>query len=414
MSHKEIPEYTEVRHPIDHDKLVKYLTTISSQSKNTTLGPHYPEYLKNISKLDIKQFTFGQSNPTYHITDLNTGKVFVLRKKPSPNSKLISRSAHAIEREFFILRGINILNLDQNDEDKKVPIPDVYALCEDESVIGYVFYVMEYIKGIQIKNPDMPGIPIDDQHKYWNSIVNTISSIHLLDAEKLISYLPSHHFPQFQNIDKLKGSSYFQRQIKTLKAIETKQSEYVDRIPDFDDLCKDILRLAPKDPAKLTLIHGDLKIDNILFDPETKKVKGILDWELCTIGHPLFDLSNFLQAFQVPNKLNLLLYKPQKTDIGRENNGSIDFIYKQLAKYNEKVTWDPKDLSNNATDLWLIGFTFGLLRLSIITQGIAMRVKQGNASSGNASGYASLYPYLSKLAREGIVEYESKKKLNKL
>ncbi|KAK6463469.1 protein serine/threonine kinase activity protein [Scheffersomyces coipomensis] len=401
------PDVTEVRHPIDQDRLVKYLTSVTSTTEGTTLGPNVPTYLNQLKNIDIKQFSFGQSNPTYYIKDKDTGKVFVLRKKPSPNAKLISRSAHAIEREFFMLRGINILNNDQQDITRRVPIPQVYILCEDESIIGYVFYVMEYVNGIQIKNPAMPGIPLDDQHQYWKSLINTMTAIHTLDAVKLISHLPASHFPQFQNLDKLKNSSYFQRQIKTLKAIEAKQSTFVKRIPNFDQLCEDILRLSPKDPEHLSLIHGDLKIDNVLFDPHTKSVKGVLDWELCTIGHPLFDLSNFFQPFNLPNKLNLLLYKPQKTDMGKENKGSIQFIYEQLNNYNDKCTWDTRDPTNNPINLWLIGFAFGLLRLCVISQGIAMRVKQGNASSGNASGYAALYPYLASLATEAIDEFES-------
>ena len=94
--------------------------------------------------------------------------------------------------------------------------------------------------------------------------------------------------------------------------IHNLQSQHVPPIPDFDKITGWLQKYAPQDPDKLTLIHGDLKIDNILFDPKSKTVCGVLDWELTTVGNPLFDLANFLQAFQLPNKLNRMLYYPQK------------------------------------------------------------------------------------------------------
>ena len=404
------PELSPVRHPIDVRSLTSYLHSLTPESKGTTLGVNVPDFLK-YKKLDIQQFKFGQSNPTYLLTDVDTGRQFVLRKKPLPNAKLVSKSAHAVEREFFMLRSIGLLNRDPESKGN-VPVPEVYLLCEDESIIGYVFYLMEYINGIQIKNPEMIGVSPEDKKLYWKSIVETISAIHLLDTTKLIAELPPSHYPQFQNLDKLKKSTYFQRQVRTLSGIANLQNKVVDPIPSFQENCEWLLRRAPKDPAKLTLIHGDLKIDNVLFDPKKKVVIGVLDWELCTIGHPLFDLANFLQPFQLPNQLNKKM-SGSDTTIGSENQDSIDFIYKVLGDYSKKVTWDPQDPSNNPIDHWLLGYVFGLLRLCVITQGIAMRSKQGNASSGNAAAYGSFYPFLADLAIKGIEEYEARRRSSK-
>ncbi|KAI5950209.1 hypothetical protein KGF57_004376 [Candida theae] len=387
------PELTDIRAPINLDNLSKYLANVSSSSPQTHIGS-----VAEIPRVftTAKQFTFGQSNPTYFFEDSN-GRKFVLRRKPSPNAKLISKSAHAVEREFFILNGINTLN---KDSDLKVPVPRVHLLCEDEGVIGYVFYIMDYVNGIQIKNPEIPGASFEERDEYWKSIISTIAAIHSLDCEKLIKLLPPQHFPQFQNIDKLKSSSYFQRQIKTLSGIHKLQSKHVDPIPHFDKITSWILKHAPKDPAKLTLIHGDLKIDNLLFDPKTKKVCGVLDWELCTIGHPLFDLSNFLQPFEFPQALNSMMVK--QTEMGKENPESQEFLYRQLRNYSKYVTWDPNDPSNDPTKLWILGHVFGLLRLCVISQGIAMRVKMGNASSANAAAFAGMYPVLADMAVEYI------------
>ncbi|KAI5957146.1 hypothetical protein KGF54_000074 [Candida jiufengensis] len=390
----EPPSLTDIRSPINLDNLKTYLSKVNKSSSKSYIGFN-ATIPRSFTK--VKQFTFGQSNPTYYLED-SQGSRFVLRRKPSENAKLISKTAHAIEKEFFIINGINQLNNDIGEEDFKVPVPNVHLLCEDESVIGYVFYLMDYVEGLQVKNPSMPGFSNSEKDIYYKSIINTIVAIHKLDVEKLLEILPAEHFPQFQNIQKLKSTSYFKRQIKTLTNIHNLQSKHVDPIPNFDKLINWFIENAPQDPAKLTLIHGDFKIDNVLFDPKTKKVCGVLDWELCTIGNPLFDLSNFFQPFQLPKQMNKIIYQDPKNEMGIENIKSQEFLLSQLQNYNKLIKWNPHDLSNNPIKLWKVGHTFGLVRLSIITQGIAMRVKLGNASSSSAKNYAQMYPFLSELA----------------
>lgn len=397
-----VVDVTEIRSPFDFKGLENFLRDVGKDTDNVSLGA------KGMPKFqlpfDYKQFRFGQSNPTYMITDA-AGKQFVLRRKPLPNDKLVSKSAHAVEREFFMLYGINVCNLTAEPH-RVVAVPEVYLLCEDESRIGFVFYLMEYIDGRQIKNPSMPGMNDEDRAAHWQAVMQTITAIHSIDATQLVKNLPAKHFPQFQpdKLAKALKSSYFQRQIKTLSAVAAGQSKVVKPIPDFEKICKYLLENAPSDPLKLTLIHGDFKIDNVLFYPNEPKIAAVLDWELCTFGHPSFDLANFLQPFQLPNQLNQLLYKPQKTDMGREQPGSLESIYDKLALYEKNLgyKWNENEPKNNPIDVWNVGFVFGLLRLCVISQGIAMRVAKGSASSGEASGYANLYPYLSKLAVEMI------------
>ncbi|KAI5962690.1 uncharacterized protein KGF55_003766 [Candida pseudojiufengensis] len=390
----EPPSLKDIRSPLDLDNLKSYLSKVNSSSPKTQIG-----FNSNIPRsfTIAKQFTFGQSNPTYYLEDSN-GSKFVLRRKPSPNAKIISKTAHAIEKEFFIINAINQLNNDVQDKDFIVPVPTVHLLCEDESIIGYVFYLMDYVEGLQIKNPSLPGFSNDDKNIYYKSIINTIVGIHKLDVEKLLSILPIEYFPQFQNIEKLKTTSYFKRQIKTLTNIHNLQSKHVDPIPNFEKLTNWFIENAPEDPSKLTLIHGDLKIDNLLFNPTTKKVCGVLDWELCTIGHPLFDLSNFFQPFQFPQQMNQLMFQDPENEMGLGNPESEQFLLEQLKNYSKLIKWNPEDPSNDPIKLWKIGHTFGLLRLCVISQGIAMRVKQGNASSASAKQYAEMYPFLSELA----------------
>lgn len=391
---------TEVRNEFDINSLTQFLTNESAINSNSRVskGLSIPKWE---GPLTIKQFVFGQSNPTYLIIDKNNN-FSVLRRKPFPNAKLVSKLAHAVEREFFILNGINRLNQGSS---KQVPVPNTYLLCEDESIIGYTFYVMEFINGALIKNPDMPNVSPEKKEQLWNSIMDTITAIHSLDAEKLIDLLPEAHFPQFKAAKSAKGgASYFERQMKTLSAVSKRQSEVVEPIPDFEQIVNYVLKASPKDPSKRTLIHGDCKIDNFLFDKDLTRVAAVLDWELCTFGHPLFDLGNFFQPFQFPNDLNNILLKPQNTDIGRENPESAKVVQEKLKLYYSKLgyKWDPNDDSNNPVDKWQVGFIFGLVRLSVISQGIAMRVQKGTASSGNAKAAAGLYFLLSSLIMEDM------------
>ena len=401
-----MPELTEVRSPIDVASLEKFLANITPGDK-VTVGLNVPKFT---APFTIKQFKFGQSNPTYYLSDAN-GQKFVLRRKPSPNDKLVLKLAHAVEREFFLLRAINILNSEQPDPVKQVPVPKVWVLCEDELVIGYVFYVMEFIEGQMLRSPEMPEIElVEEKKQYWDAIMTTAAAIHMLNGDKLIDNLPKEHFPQFHNKEKLKLSLYFARQIRTLTGVTKGQSKIVEPIPHFEEICLWLSQKAPRDPAKLTLTHGDFKIDNVLFDPKTKKIVAVLDWELCTIGHPQFDLANFLQPFSMPNHLNNLFYQPLTTTIGRENPESHKQVVELLKLYETKYdgSWDPKDPTNNPVDLRPVGDVFGLLRLCVISQGIAMRVEKGVASLANAQGFALLYPYLADLAMETIASNKSK------
>lgn len=398
-------DVTEIRNPIDVASIERYLTNIPDSAIKGTEVPHFK------GPFTIKQFRFGQSNPTYLII-AGDKKQYVLRRKPSANSKLVSRSAHAIEREFHILNGIAKCN-QSVPEHRKVPVPTMYVLCEDESVTDAVFYVMEFIDGRAIKRPDLPGIPDSEKHKYWDTLMTTISAIHSLDGNELVKHLPANHFPQFQpeKLAKNKGGpSYFQRQIKTLTAVERLQAETVKPIPDFEKLIRYTAEHAPKDPTKLTLIHGDCKIDNFLFHPTEPKVMAVLDWELCTFGHPLFDLANLLQPFEMTQELNDAFFRPEKvTSIGKLVKGSKEAVMDKLHLYQKKLgyPWNDDVPENNPVDLWPVGVIFAILRLCVISQGVAMRAAKGTASSALALGYSSLYVPLSALAIDNILK-ESK------
>lgn len=388
-----MPDVTEIRSPLDVEKLTEFLTNIPT---SVTTGTPIPSLT---APFNVKQFSFGQSNPTYLVRDAS-GTNLVLRRKPTANAKLVSKSAHAIEREFFVLEGISKCN-SKVEPSRRVPVPDVYLLCEDESVLGAVFYVMEFVDGRPITRPEF--IPQENEREYWEAILTTIAAIHSVNCDELVKQLPAKHFPQFQP-DKLAkskgGPTYFQRQIKTLTAVAGLQAKTVDPIPDFNKISGWTLSQAPKDPDSLTLVHGDCKIDNFMFHPTEPRVIAVLDWELCTFGHPLFDLANFLQPYILPQQLNRFLLQPTKTDLGIEDPKSAEKVNEVLTLYQDRLghPWQKDDLSNNPIHLWRLGAVFGLLRLCVISQGVAMRVANKTASSAKAAAIAGLYKPLSELA----------------
>lgn len=398
-----MPEVTPIRNPLDVEKVSSYLANLP---ETAILGTSTPSFA---APFDIQQFSFGQSNPTYLLQDAN-GVRCVLRRKPTANAKLVSKSAHAVEREFFILDGIAKCNAKEGA--RQVPVPKVYVLCEDELVVGKVFYVMEYVEGRHIKRPEMPDMTKEEENQIWEAAMSTIGAIHSVDGAELVKHLPAKHFPQFQP-EKLKGygqgPSYFQRQIKTLTAVSQGQAKTVSAIPNFDRITEWTLSHAPKDPTSLTLVHGDCKIDNFMFHPTEPRVLAVLDWELCTFGHPLFDLANFLQPYILPNALVLYLFRPHETEIGIENPHSADKVNELLDLYQRRLghQWREGDPKNNPIDLWRLGAVFGLLRLCVISQGVAMRVANGLASSALALGYAELYKPLSDVA-VGLIEKRGK------
>jgi aminoglycoside phosphotransferase (APT) family kinase protein len=347
------------------------------------VGP-FSSWTPLVPPLQISQFKFGQSNPTFLLTDSN-GKKAVLRKKPTANKNLISKTAHAIEREFYMLASIQKVNSKAPTE-KKVPIAEVYLLCQDESHIGAVFYVMEFIKGRIFHDASLSVVESSAERELiWKSVVKTAASIHSIPSNDLFDQLPTSFFKKPKPTTGT-SPSYFERQIKSMSRIHELQSKDAGPIPYFDKTSSWLLKNSPKDPKLPTLIHGDFKIDNLVFHPTEPKVIAVLDWELCTNGHPLFDLSNVLQPFVMSAELNGYFSKfPIEAD--------PDLVDKVLSSYIETQhpDWDPKEL-------WKVGVVFGLYRVGVICQGIKQRVVKGVASSAEAKTTAEMFPLVGRFS----------------
>ncbi|EKD20744.1 putative aminoglycoside phosphotransferase [Drepanopeziza brunnea f. sp. 'multigermtubi' MB_m1] len=331
-----------VRQPIDVQSLERYIAQNVPQIK---------------VPIDVKQFGFGQSNPTYQLTG-SDGMKYVMRKKPP--GKLVSKTAHQVEREYRVIHAL---------EKTDVPVPIAYCLCEDDGIVGTPFYIMEFLDGRIIEDPTMPDVTPVDRSEMWHDVVRTLAKLHRINPKDI-------GLEDFG-----KPSGFYDRQIKTFGTISKAQAaardvetdEPVGQIPHIEDILdffKD-KRSQPKDRGNP--IHGDYKIDNLVFHKTEPRVIGILDWEMSTIGHPLSDLINLITPYYLRDQP---LHSP--TPSFKEGATAGLPTEQDLVRwYAEVAGWDP------TPDLpW--GVSFGFFRTTCILQGIAARYAVRQASSAKA------------------------------
>ncbi|OQV03597.1 hypothetical protein CLAIMM_08619 [Cladophialophora immunda] len=327
------------------------------------LAKHAAEIQTPIS---IKQFGFGESNPTYLLTDSN-GHKFVMRKKPP--GPLLSPTAHKVEREYRILQALG-----QTD----VPVPKVYHFCVDASIIGTVFYIMEFLDGRIFASPSLPEVEPEERTMMWCSAVEALAKLHRVDFRSI----------GLQNFGKSGG--FYNRQIVTFQNLAESQAKAPDRhtgqhigeVPHLQEMVSFFAnpRHQPKDRS--TLVHGDYKIDNLVFHKSEPRVIGILDWELATLGHPLSDFTNLTQPF---------LTAQSHTYVGF-NQDCIKFkpgATPGLPTRKQCVDWYSDMTGLDLTSELAWGDTFGAFRLAVVMQGIAARYALGQSGSAMAKEYGS-------------------------
>ena len=230
------------------------------------IDKHAPEIK---TPLTVKQFGYGQSNPTY-LLEASNGEQFVMRKQPP--GKLLSKTAHQVDREYRIIHAMH--NTD-------VPVPRAMCLCEDRSVIETPFYIMSYSKGRIFEDPSLPGVSPQERTEMWKSICTTLAKFHRVKPSSV----------GMEDFGRPWG--FYNRQLKTFKRLSADQAivkdketgEEVGWIPHYDDMVDFFGDKVTQPEDRSTFVHGDYKVDNVVFHPTEPRVIAILDWEMVSL-HP--------------------------------------------------------------------------------------------------------------------------------
>ncbi|XP_028711466.1 acyl-CoA dehydrogenase family member 10 isoform X1 [Peromyscus leucopus] len=342
-----IPNTRPVRKAMEipKDALEKYLKGL--------LGTH------GTGPMEILQFDHGQSNPTYFIRLAD--RQLVLRKKP-PGTLL--PSAHAIEREFRIMKALG---------NAGVPVPTVLDLCEDSSIIGTPFYLMEYCPGIIYKDPSLPGLEPRQRQAIYTAMNQVLCRIHSVDLRAT-------------GLDSFgKQGDYIRRQVQTwtkqYRAAETGSS-----IPAMERLIQWLPQHLPRQ-QRTTVVHGDFRLDNLMFHPEKAEVLAVLDWELSTLGDPFADVAYSCLAHYLPSSFPMLRgFRDQDvTQLG------IPTAEEYFRMYCLHMGLPP-------IDNWNFYMAFSFFRVAAILQGVYKRSLTGQASSATAKQSGKLTEFMAELA----------------
>ena len=292
--------------------------------------------------LEVRQFKGGQSNPTYQLVTPNHN--YVLRRKPP--GKLLP-SAHAVDREFKVISALGAVGF---------PVARAYALCQDDSVIGSMFYVMDSVEGRILWDISLPDSDPAERRAIYEAKTRTLADLHNVD------------YAAIGLADYGKPGNYFSRQVdrwsKQYRASETQPIEEMNRLMDY---------LAASTPAddQTTIVHGDYRLDNMILHPTEPRVIAVLDWELSTLGNPMADFTYFLMQWVLP--------ATERTGLlGRDLKAlGIPSVEETVALYCSRT-----GRSGVPALDWY--FAYNLFRLAAICQGIVGRVRDGTAASPQA------------------------------
>ena len=312
--------------------------------------------------VDARKFGNGQSNPTYRL-QAQSG-VYVLRRKP-PGELL--KSAHAVDREYRVTAALKCTD---------VPVAEPFHLCTDESVIGSVFYVMEHIDGRVMWDPAMPDMSVQMRRDHYDEMNRVLATVHTVDVEAL--GLSNYGRPQ----------GYLERQI----ALWSRQyrSSITESVPDMETLLVELPKRLPKGEEKVSLVHGDFRLDNMMFHPEQARVLALVDWELSTLGHPYADLAYQCMQLRMPHKgLMSGLGGVEREPLG------IPSEREYIAAYCQRTGID-------RIDDWDFYLAFSFFRFASILQGVKKRAISGNASSEDALAMGEYVAPLAAMAVELI------------
>lgn len=316
----------------------KPLHQFDRQELSTYLATH----IDNFGQLDeIERFGGGQSNPTYRI--VSGPHAYVLRAKPP--GRLLS-SAHQVDREFRVLGAL---------ADTPVPVPRVYHLSGEQNPLGTMFYVMEMLDGRIFWDPALPELVLRERADVHDQICTALARLHAIDPASI--GLADFGAP----------GNYFSRQLRRwTKQYRESADGYAAGI---EHLIRWLEAHEPEDDGQVSIVHGDFRIDNLVFSHDAETLIGILDWELCTLGHPIADLAYFCMCLRLPEKGVIKgLGKLDRTALGLPDERA--FVERYCAQRRIDL---PQD--------WAFALAFSFFRLIAIATGVIQRAQQGNATN---------------------------------
>lgn len=345
------------------------MTEIPNLLDDAALAPWLEDNVPGFEELhEIRKFDTGQSNPTYLVT-AESGK-YVLRAKP-PGQLL--KSAHQVDREFRVMRALY---------DTDVPVPRVITLCEEkDSPIDRMFFVMEYLDGRIFWDPALHELVGDNakqvRGEIYNSMNGALAALHEVDVDAV--GLSDFGVP----------GNYFERQF--VRWTKQYAASEIDRIEDIHALIDWLGVRIPPDDGQVSLVHGDYRLDNMIFARDRSAILGILDWELSTLGHPLGDLAYQCMQWRLPHKG------------GFRGLGGVDRKAVGLPTEAEYVAAYCQRRGIGEIEHWHFYLAFCFFRLAAILQGVYKRAVDGNASNPErAKSYGTAVPLMGRMAVEMI------------
>ncbi len=317
------------RHRFDVDRLAAFL----AERIDGFRGP-----------LAVEQFQGGQSNPTFLLR--TPGASYVMRAKPASAAKLLP-SAHAVDREHRVISAL---------EKAGVPVPRTYCLCEDETVIGRAFYVMGFVAGRVLWEQSLPGMSPAERAGIYDEMNRVIAQLHGVDYKAI----------GLEGFGK--PGNYFQRQIdrwsKQFRASAT------DPVPEMDRLIEWLPGAIPSGD-EIVIVHGDFRLDNLIFHPTEPRILAVLDWELSTLGHPLADFSYHCMSWHIP---------PERF----RGIAGLDIAALGIPLEDEYVAAYCRRTGRAGIEHWDFYLAYNMFRLAAILQGIMKRALDGTAASSEA------------------------------
>ena len=316
--------------------------------------------------ITLDKFPGGQSNPTFKVS-AQSG-IYVLRKQPP--GKLL-KSAHAVDREYNVLNAL---------KDSDVPVAKVYHLCKDTSIIGSMFYLMEFCDGAIYWSASLAEIDNNDRRtKMYDAMNKVLVALHSVDVNDvgLSAYG--------------KAGNYYERQLARWTS-QYKATE-LQKITAMDDLAQWLADHLPEDDGRICLVHGDFRLDNMMFNKNKPEIIALLDWELSTLGHPYADLAYQCMQLRMPSGMGSIdgLQDVDRTSLG------IPTEEEYVASYCQRM-------GINSIQHWPFYLAFSFFRLAAIVQGVAKRASQGNASNDNAKKVGAFVKPLAEMALQIIKE----------